>query len=404
VNEINLTAPGLNGETFLQAFNTVRAGGDSPFIDQLLAPVFGPGAGSAVLRAAAPFNTALATNNPGEIAGIIAGSALTSPVGGALLAKAGLPANFFVVNPQFGIFPLGSSAVLPGGAYTVDNSGFSNYHSLQIQLQRRLQRGLSLQGSYVFSKVTGDSADSEGNAGESAIYLADYRTLRNKSLDDGPLSFNHTGVIKINSIYEFPFGPGKPWLSGNNKVMSNLVGGWQMGGIFTYYTGSPITLNGANGFNLSLAEGVFGGNANQLGALPEGVTRVGNGVTYFPGTTQIVDPQNASLTPGLQAISTLRAIAVNGTPVLTNALPGSLGTLGNGTVYGPGGLRLDFNLLKRIRIKERYIFEFRATAENLTNTASFANPTTNINSTTFGKITSDTQGPRILVFQGRLTF
>ncbi len=309
-----------------------------------------------------------------------------------------------MVNPQFGAFPLGSSAVLPGGAYTVDNSGFSNYHSLQVQLQRRLDHGLSLQGSYVFSKVTGDSADSEGNAGESAIYLADYRSLRNRSLDNGPLSFNHTGVIKINSIYEFPFGPGKPWLSGNNKVLSNLVGGWQMGGIFTYYTGSPITLTGANGLNMSLAEGVFGGNANQLGALTANVTRVGNGVTYFPGPTQITDPQVASLASNLQAISTLKAIAVGGTPVLTNALPGSLGTLGNGTLYGPGGLRLDFNLLKRIRIKERYIFEFRATAENLTNTASFANPTTSINSATFGKITSDTQGPRILVFQGRLTF
>ncbi len=221
VNEVNILAPSPNGESFLQAFNTVRAGGDSPFMDQLMfASVFGalgavgPTTGSAFMRASTTFNGALASNNPAELAGLFNGSALSLNVGGAILAKAGLPANFFLVNPQFGAFPLGSSAVLPGGAYTVDNSGFSNYHSLQILLQRRLEHGLSLQGSYVFSKVTGDSADAEGNAGESAIYLADYRTLHNRNLDNGPLAFNHTGVIKINSIYELPFGQGKPWLSG----------------------------------------------------------------------------------------------------------------------------------------------------------------------------------------------
>jgi hypothetical protein len=152
----------------------------------------------------------------------------------------------------------------------------------------------------------------------------------------------------------------------------------------------------------------FYGNASQVGPLPAGVERVGNGVIYFPGATQITDPQVASLASGaangnLQALSTLKAIAINGSPALINATPGNLGSLAYDTINGPSGIRLDFNLLKRIRITERFNMEFRATAENLTNTAVFAAPNMNINSATFGHITSDA-GPRIIVAQLRLNF
>jgi hypothetical protein len=62
--------------------------------------------------------------------------------------------------------------------------------------------------------------------------------------------------------------------------------------------------------------------------------------------------------------------------------------------------------LKRIKLTERFNMEFRATAENLTNTEVFAAPQTSINSTTFGHITSTATGfgPRIIVAQLRLNF
>jgi len=403
VNEINILAQSPDGETFLQAFNTVRAGGDSKFMDSLVAPL---GLNSATMRLVSTFQGTFSNNAPAELAGILNGSLSGAIPGGTLVAAAKLPVNFFVVNPQFSPFPLGTSAVLPGGAYTVDNSGHSDYHSLQIQLNRRLSHGFSYQGSYVFSKVIGDSS-----AGESAIYLADYRTLRNEGLDKQILSFNHAGVIKINGIYELPFGPGKSMLGSTHGFLSHVVGGWQMGAIFTYFTGAPITLTGADGLNTSFANGVFTSTATQVGPLPTAVDRVGNGVVYFPGATQVPDPQVASLASGaangnLQALSTLRAIAINGQLSLINATPGNLGALGDNTVNGPAGIRLDFNLLKRIKLTERFNLEFRATAENLTNTEVFAAPQTSINSTTFGHITATATGfgPRIIVAQLRLNF
>jgi hypothetical protein len=405
VNEVNILAQSPDGETFLQAFNTVRSGGDSKFMDSLLAPI---GLTSATLRLSSTFQGPLANNNPAELAGILEGSLSGAVPGGYLLSKAGLPANFFVVNPQFAPFPLGTSAVLPGGAYTVDNSGHSTYHSLQLQLNRRLSHGFSYQASYVWSKVIGDSA-----SGESAIYLQDYRTLRDGALDKGVLDFNHAGVIKINGIYELPFGPGKPMLGATHGFVSRLVGGWQMGAIFTFYTGAPMTLLGANGLNMNY-NGItaFTGNATQVGPLPTGIEKVGSGVVFFPGATQVTDPQVAGLASGaangnLQALSTLKAIAINGQTSLINATPGSVGELSYGSLNGPGGWQINFNLLKRIRITERFNMELRGTAENLTNTPIFsplASTQANINNATFGHITTDANGPRIIVAQLRLNF
>jgi TonB dependent receptor len=416
VNEVNLLGQGSDGETFLSAFETVRAGGDSKFMDQLVAPL---GLTSALMRSGSAFSSIFqpmfANNNPAELAAALSASLVGSSLGslispsapgGVLLTKAGLPQNFFVVNPQFAIFPLGTSAVFPGGAYTVDNSGHSDYHSLQVVLERRLSHGFSYQGSYVFSKVLGDSA-----AGESAVYFADYRTLRDEALDKGILSFNHAGVVKINGIYEFPFGPGKPWLS--HGFLSHVLGGWQSGAIFTYFTGAPLTLTGTNGWNNSDANGaatvsgiVMQSTATQVGPLPASVTRVGNGIQYFPGATLVTDPQVATLASSLQPLSALKAVAINGQTVLENATPGSLGALGYATVNGPPGVRLDFNLLKRFHLTERFVMEFRATAENLTNTEVFGTPQTNINSSTFGHITATATGftPRIIVAQLRLSF
>lgn len=401
VNEVNILAASPTGETFLSAYQTVRGGGVSKLMDSLVAPLK---LTSATMRLSSTFQSYFANNNPAGLAALLNGSLGGLVPGGTLVSAAGLPVNFFVVNPQFSPFPFGTSAILPGGAYTVDNSGRSDYHSLQIQLQRGLSHGFSYQGSYVWSKAIGDST-----SGESAIYFQDFRTLRNEHLDKQVLGFNHAGVLKINGIYELPFGPGKAFGNSTNPVLSRLVGGWQIGGIFTYYTGAPLTLTGADGFNTAYnGTGAFQSTATQVGSLSTGVQKVGNGVIYFPGATQITDPQVAGIASGaangnLQALSALKAIAINGTTALVNATPGNMGALAYGTVSGPNGIRLDFNVLKRIKLTERFQLEFRGTAENLTNTPIFGAPQTNINTATFGHITA-AGSPRIIVGQLRLYF
>ncbi len=257
---------------------------------------------------------------------------------------------------------------------------------------------MTVNGSYVWSKAIGDS-----DTGDSVVYYADYRTLRNDSLDKQVLSYNHAGVFKVNSVYELPFGRGRAFLK-NNAILDRVVGGWQLGGIFTAYTGAPLSITGANELNVSLAPAT----ANQVGSLPKGsISELGNGVTYLNGLTIITDPQVASFAPSLQATSNLKAIASSsGTPLLTNATPGTLGSLALGTFNGPGAYRLDVNLIKRVRINEKFNAQFGIVGQNILNHEVFGAPTLNINSASFGRITSSAAGfgPRILAAQFRVNF
>jgi hypothetical protein len=268
-----------------------------------------------------------------------------------------------------------------------------------VEVDKRYSDGLTLQGSYVFSKVLGSDS-----AGDSSTFFSDYRTLRDGRLDKQRVAFDHAHVFKLNAIYELPFGPGKLLDTGSHGVLSRAAGGWQTGAIFMYFTGAPITFTGANGLNTSLATAT----ATQVGPLPGGsIQKVGNGVIYYPGITQITDPSVANITTlgNLRALSTLKAIAgPDGTPVLVNALPGQLGTMGIGTASAPATWRLDMNLLKRVKINERFTFQIGATAENLTNSPQFGAPNTAIGSASFGRITSTASTYRIVVLQSRLNF
>ncbi len=389
-NEVNIYENGI-----LNAFNTVLAGGDSPLIDQIFAPLAGSATGSNFVRTSSLTQSFFANNNPGGFANFISTSTSLGGIAGNLLAAAKLPLNFIVANPQF------------LHTYLVGNFGNSTYNSLQVQIQRRFSRGLSLQSSYVWSHNLGDSEGDVSAATAAAGTIDSYRTLRDEGLDKRPLSFDYQSVFKINGVYELPFGKGK-LLGGNAKgFVDKIIGGWQIGAIGMAYSGQPITFTAQNTINTNTSSAGF--TANLLGTLPaDGVTKTGNGVVYFTGLTQVIDPSVANISNAtLRAISTLRAIVgPNGQPLLVNPLPGVMGSLGEGVLRGPGAKQVNVNLIKRIPINERFVFQIGATAENLTNTPIFANPQTSINSTAFGRITT-TAGfnpSRLIVLQARLNF
>ncbi len=136
------------------------------------------------------------------------------------------------------------------------------------------------------------------------------------------------------------------------------------------------------------------------------VTKVANGVTYFPGLQQITDPAVA----GVSALNALSGSFSNkaitdsqGKLLLANPAPGQVGSLGLRWIQGPPLLGLDINLIKRVRITETKEFELRVDANNILNHPNFGNPIVNINSTSFGRITA-AGGNRIFVMNARLNF
>jgi hypothetical protein len=393
IRSINTDEVNIYNNGILQAFQTIQAGGTAPLIEQII----GPG-GSNLVRTNSATQGFFTSNNVGGFANFLQttnSAAFGSSSVGGLLVKAGLPANFVVANPQF------ANTILTG------NFANSTYNSFQTVLDRRLGNGITVQVSYVFSKALGEEE------GDGATFFSNYRTLRNESLDKRRLGFDRTHVFKTNGYYDLPFGRGRRFGGNVNGFLDRVIGGWQLSGIFNKFSGQPISFSGVNAVN------TFGGyTPNVYASLPSGsVHRIGNGVTYFTGVTQIADPQVANFTTlgNIQGLSGLKAIVgTNGKLLFANAAPGQFGTLGQGVATGPGTFRLDVNLIKRIKLTERVEMQIGATAQNLTNTEQFGNPDTNINSLTFGRITGSapfsnagvgtTSPARVLVLQGRITF
>jgi hypothetical protein len=402
INEVNIFENGI-----LNAFNTVLAGGDSPLIDQIFsnnyAAVSAAGGGSKYVLTNSTTQAFFANHNPGGFANFISSTTSLSGTAGGLLANAGLPLNFIVANPQF------------LNAYYTGNFGNSTYNSLQVQLNRRFAHGFSIQSTYVWSQALGVSE------GDSAYALASFRTLRDEGLDKRELSFDYANVYKINGLYDLPFGRGKLLGRNANGFLERIIGGWQLGVIGQAQSGAPLAFTAQNTIN-NTTTSLAGFTPNEVGPLPSnGVQKVGNGVVYFSGVTQINDPSIATLpTATLQAVSALKAIAnTSGTPLLVNPAAGQLGQLGQNPIHGPGFKTVNANIIKRFRINERFNMQIGASANNLTNTPMFGNPVTNIDSTSFGHITAvgssasssigqinavAGSGARIIVLQARINF
>jgi hypothetical protein len=178
---------------------------------------------------------------------------------------------------------------------------------------------------------------------------------------------------------------------------------WQTGFVLTYNTGMPIAITASgDAFNQ------FGG-ATPVALAPiagnmGSVTRVGNGVTYFPGYTLVAEPQVQTFSSAFSSRSTLHAVVnSSGQMILENPVLGTLGNLDQRPIYGPNLFELDVNLVKTFRIRERYNFSLRADATSITNTPQFGNPNLSINSLNFGSITT-AGGNRIVTLEARLSF
>src|SRR4029077_19458703 len=106
--------------------------------------------------------------------------------------------------------------------------GNSSYNALQMDLNRRLTRGLELRANYTWSKnLDINSALTGAQANNQAQMVLNRNDLRR---DWGPSALNITNEASISARYELPFGQGKHWLNNTTGLEKKLVDGWQLNG------------------------------------------------------------------------------------------------------------------------------------------------------------------------------
>jgi hypothetical protein len=168
-----------------------------------------------------------------------------------------------------------------------DKIGHSTYHSMQVKFNKRYSAGLTVQASYVLSKMLTDS-DSGGSEPEDQY---------NRSLEKSIASFDQTHVVKLNYVYELPFGKGKHFLSGKS-VASAILGDWRFAGSQGYSSGTPI------GLGTTISFPIFNG-----GNRPTVSTYDGWGGTYTgkfdPGADSFFQPVSFFGTQPTNALGTI---------------------------------------------------------------------------------------------------
>jgi hypothetical protein len=258
---------------FLEAYNITRAGGNAAMFDQMLNGLnLGLGTingttvtGSASLRQNTQTRGFLANGDVGQLASFINTNSTITGVGGGLLRNSGLFPENFVVNPQFASVRLDS------------NPANSTYHSMQLQVTKRLSSGFTNQTSYTWAKTLGEASDDGA---------ATYFDPKNRSLNKTLLDFHRTHAFLSNGTFELPFGPGRPYLNSAPGFITRLVEQWQLGGIFSWTSGAPTTITATSSTftqatgNMPVILASFPKNAGKI-------TPDSSGGTYFPGFRQI---------------------------------------------------------------------------------------------------------------------
>src|SRR5207237_7143782 len=92
--------------------------------------------------------------------------------------------------------------------------------------------------SYTWSRAIGQSGTGDTNPDRTVSY----RNPRNIGLDKGLLSFHRTNAIRSNGTWELPFGPNRAYFSTAPRLVQRLVEQWQIGGIMSWNSGSPLDI------------------------------------------------------------------------------------------------------------------------------------------------------------------
>ena len=127
-------------------------------------------------------------------------------------------------------FPINNTFMIVG-----ENKATSNYHSLQVKLEKRFSNGLQFLGSYAW----GHHIDVGGSGNSTQSFPQNQRDLRGDRAS-GFADFRH--IFTGSYLYELPFGKGKRFLSDVSGFVNGVLGGWAVSGITRYNTGAPVNV------------------------------------------------------------------------------------------------------------------------------------------------------------------
>jgi hypothetical protein len=247
-----------------------------------------------------------------------------------------------------------------------DSVAFSNYNALTVSVRKRLQRGISLGGTYTYGHSIDNASSIGGNGGTGTVVAQNWQNLL---AEESNSSFDIRHQFNGNFLYELPFGPDERWI--NTGWIGHAMSGISASGTFGFGTGEGLTPH----YEATVDEVARGTTASLRPDLVPGVSlKAGGGSLHnWFNKDAFVAPAN------------------------------TYGTASRYSIPGPGTVTLNASLSKTVRFSETRTFEMRGTASNVLNTVQYSGVDTTLGSGTYGQVTA-AAGMRSFTFNARYRF
>ena len=303
---------------------------------------------------------------------------LNSLVGSPTANAAGITAPFPGFLTLWGSRGTVRQALRPFPQYAIiqtfegegDHAGHSTYHAAIVRFEKRYSHGLTLQASYVFSKLltNADSYwgnNSAGTGGSGCCLAADQYNLK---LEKSIGQYDITHDFKTGFVYELPFGKGRAYLT--HGIGSWVLGNWGINGILIYASGQPVAITS------SYAPAIYPGSGRSVPY----VTSYSGWQPDFGGK---FDPTTENF-----------FVPYGSGPFPKQGLNTAYDSIGNATRFNPKVRQFPF-LNENVSIARSFPIhgetsrlEFRAEAFNLLNRTRFGTGSTQLQDVNFGHLTS----------------
>jgi hypothetical protein len=288
--------------------------------------------------------TALTQQVPNPFYGLVTIGALAQPT----VARGQLLRPY----PQFNGLAIGSA-----------NTGNSIYHSMQLKVNKRFADSL-IAVSYTVSKGIGDTEAVVGWLEQSGTPNS-FQNANNRRPDRSLNAFDNPQRLVVAYTTALPFGKGKKFLN-NSRAINPIVSGWEVNGIYTAESGTPLFLTTATNLTNS-----FGGNSrpNNNGQSAYLSTDAHSRLAQWFNTSVFSQP------PAFTFGNTSRTLP---------------------DVRDHGTNNFDVGLVKNNRFLRdgRMNLQFRGEFFNMFNRVRFGDPGLSFGTAQFGVITSQVNSPR----------
>lgn len=266
-----------------------------------------------------------------------------------LTPSATVQSNQRLIRPQFAAVNLH------------ENSMNSSYQSLTVKAEKRFTRGFTFLNSFTWSHNIDYNNEDLLDGGQGAVTPYNLRLERGNSTLDRRLAYVASGV------WEIPIGKGRKYLTSGPAEW--ILGGWQIGGLLSFYSGLPVP----HTINVN--------NQNLGGSVRGDWVRNPN----LPSSDRTIDRWFD-------------------TGFVVPSAPGVVSNAGRNLIYGPGRRNLDVTVARTFRLPfEGHLLQFRFESFNFTNTPNFGPPAAGVGTPTAGRITT-AEDPRRIQFALKYNF